>query len=277
MLLFNFEIFNKLISQKTGIIFRNDQRENLIRALKIANLWSEINSDFDNVINKLNLSTFKSDIWQKYINVIANKETFFFRESEQLLFFIKLIPANHNRTIRILSLPCSTGEEVYSLAILLESNDYSNYNLYGVDIRADNIEKAGRGKYDSNSFREPVPLEYRRYFEGDSISETYRYANSDSVLAIKKELLGKMSFRCSNLFEMQDFSDNYFDIIVCRNLLIYFNSETRLSALKKFWKLLAPGGYLALGHNDFIHEYFNALNGIDSTVGKCIYKKRLKH
>ncbi|HOJ19332.1 MAG TPA: CheR family methyltransferase [Ignavibacteriaceae bacterium] len=273
MLLFNFEIFNNLISHKIGISFRNDQKENLIRALKIASLWSEINSDFDNVINKLNLSTIKSDIWQKYINVIANKETFFFRESEQLLFLIKLIPANQNRTIRILSLPCSTGEEVYSLAVLLKSNDYSNYYLYGVDIRADNIEKAGRGKYDSNSFREPIPLVYRQYFEGDNINETYRYANSDSVLAIKKELLGRISFQCANLFEMQDFSDNYFDIIVCRNLLIYFNNETRLFALKKFWKLLAPGGYLALGHNDFIHEYFNALNGIDSTVGKCIYKK----
>ena len=182
---------------------------------------------------------------EKLINSVTINETYFYREEHQLAALSKEILPTLVRTrqpgglVRIWSMPCSTGEETYSIAVWLLENwplvDAYNIEIVGSDIDTDAIEAAKAGRFSPRSLaRLPAEL-IERYFEEerghrrkiiDDLRESVRFTPTNLIDAGSTSALGK------------------FDVILCRNLLIYFDDASRLIAASNLFDCLSPGGFL---------------------------------
>ena len=181
---------------------------------------------------------------QELIESVVVTETWFFRDPEPIAAFVRLVledwlPAHNAAALRVLSLPCSSGEEPFSLvmALLDAGVPADRFEIEAVDISARALARAGRGVYGRNSFR-GKDLAYRdRYF--------HPYAEGF--------VLDPAVRRCVHFYQ-GNFLNNAFltgrgsyDFIFCRNLLIYLDPLMRRKALEKIERLLAPGGCLFVG------------------------------
>lgn len=178
--------------------------------------------------------------WDELVEAVVVTETWFFRDPEAFSVVVDaaqaLIPG---ATLRVLTIPCSSGEEPYSLAIALKDAGVSadRVRIDAVDISSRALARAKRGAYSKNSFR-GKDLGYReRYFR-----------SSNEGFILRPELRDSVNFIQGNLLHC-DFApgpENY-DFVFCRNLLIYFDHSTRKKALEKLDALLAPSGLLFIG------------------------------
>jgi chemotaxis protein methyltransferase CheR len=208
------------------------------------------------------------------INVLTTNLTSFNRESHHFDFMFKeVLPlvckGNFGSTFRVLSAGCSTGEEAISVLMMIErfklQNPYFSYCIEGVDIDYNVVNFAKRGVYGVDSFDVPdIELnDVRRCFNKGVKS-------NDGFYSLKKEFSSFLSFRQGSLFG--DFDKNIkYDVIFCRNVLIYFDLETQIKALEIFSKVLNDDGYLFLGHSESLQgrqNYFELL-------GKTIYRKKI--
>lgn len=164
-------------------------------------------------------------------------ETWFFRD-EKLFDFLAEHVRLQQRPMRFLSIPCSTGEEPYSIAMML--NDLglrsTQFQIDAIDISPKNLLKAEQGIYRRNSFRSSK-LEFRdRYFR--RIDESYQLSDS---------LQRSVNFDQGNLLDPSFLRGKTYDIILCRNVLIYFDQVSRTKALRTIERLLEPKGLLCLG------------------------------
>lgn len=184
---------------------------------------------------------------EELIETVVIPETWFFRDREPFVFLSRYVqsewlPKNPGKTLRVLSLPCSTGEEPYSIAIALLSACLSprNFTVDAIDISQVALQKARRGVYGKNSFRDKS-LDFReRYFT--STGDLYQLND------IVRE---KVNFIQGNII------DRYFllgqipyDVIFCRNLLIYFDATARNQTIQVLNRLLKTPGILFLGHSE---------------------------
>jgi chemotaxis protein methyltransferase WspC len=185
---------------------------------------------------------------EELIETVVIPETWFFRDREPFVFLSRYAvsewwPQNPGKTLRVLSLPCSTGEEPYSIAIaLLEAGlNPRNFSIDAADISKVALKKAERAVYGKNSFRDKN-LDFRdRYFTG--LAGDF-YQLNDSVRR-------KVNFIQGNIL------DSYFlvgqipyDVIFCRNVLIYLDGTGRSQTVQLLNRLLKPAGILFLGHSE---------------------------
>jgi chemotaxis protein methyltransferase WspC len=179
------------------------------------------------------------------IEEVVVPETWFFRDQrpfQALKSFVQQewLPANLGKPIRVLSIPCSTGEEPYSVAMALADLDLNaaNSQIAGIDISNQNLARARAALYGNNSFR-GRDLAFRdRYF----VPEENRFR-------LRDEIRERVHFQQANLLSPGFLADKLpYDVIFCRNLLIYFDSETQSRALATLGRLLTPQGVLFLGH-----------------------------
>jgi len=182
------------------------------------------------------------------IDTLTTNETYFFREEAQLRAFAdEIVPELARRkrgggALRIWSAGCSTGEEPYTIAMLLKERGYDaslDVEIMGSDINQKVLTSARRGIYKKGSFRTTDERMLRKYFKEDSPGS---YKISDDV---KKHV----SFSYLNLFDPYKLSFlKEFDIIFCRNVIIYFDAASKKKLVDTFYGKLAHGGYLLLGH-----------------------------
>jgi chemotaxis protein methyltransferase WspC len=180
---------------------------------------------------------------QALIEAAVVPETWFFRDAAAFVEMVRTLDAAPHRAgtdrIRLLSLPCSTGEEPYSMAMaLLEAGvPGSRFRIDAIDISARNIAYAGRAVYGKNSFRGSDLAFRERHFERSEIG----YGLSEAVREV-------VHFRQGNLFA-SDFlpQAGIYDIIFCRNLLVYFDRPTQTRAIEILGRLLADGGTAFVG------------------------------
>jgi len=178
--------------------------------------------------------------WDQLVEAVVVTETWFFRDPEAFSVVVEAARASAPGTIlRVLTIPCSSGEEPYSLAIALRDAEVSTerVRIDAVDISSRALARARSGVYGKNSFR-GKDLGYReRYFR-----------SSKEGFVLKPEVRNSVRFVEGNLLN-SDFSpgpENY-DFVFCRNLLIYFDRPTQQKALEKLDALLAPSGILFVG------------------------------
>jgi len=192
----------------------------------------------------LGLVKCKNDLKQEIINLLTVNETYFFREERQLQEAVNFA-ISRDKSVSILCAPCASGEEVYSLSMMLsEQTDLSNkFTITGVDINSEAITKAKRGLYTKRSLHKLNENVKNRYF-------TYK----DDMYQIKSEHFLHVNFRKVNIFEDSFTSIGSFDIIFSRNMFIYFDNTTRLIAMQRFSKLLKRDGRLLLGHADIVPQ-----------------------
>lgn len=150
--------------------------------------------------------------------------------------------------IRIWSAGCSTGEEVYSMGVLLQRDSlYKRAFLYGTDINPKAIEEARAGIYDLSSMKQ-YSENYRRIGVVGSLSDFY-LAQYDAAL-ISSQLKRNTFFSVHNL--VSDGVFNEFQMVCCRNVLIYFNAELQQRVLQLFYDSLCPLGFLCLGAKEVL-------------------------
>ncbi len=188
---------------------------------------------------------------ERLINSFTVNETYFFREEHQLRCLVRaLLPelAAEKRPgdrIRIWSAPCASGEEPYSIAIWLLENwplvDAYHVEIVGSDIDSAVLRDAVAGEYGKRAMSR-LPVELRqRYFE----------QQGEDRWRIIQDLRESVSFRPVNLIDPEAVAaEGAFDIIFCRNVLIYFDDDSRRRAVDGLHGALLPGGYLCLGHTE---------------------------
>ncbi len=190
-------------------------------------------------------------IYNEVMDLVSVNETYFYRELPQLQECIEYIKTSHKR-MKILCAPCSTGEEVYSLSLLANEAGLSknDFEILGIDISFQAIEGAEEGVYSARSLHRLDKNLVDKYF-----------IKKDNKYKIKKDDFTNLSFKIINVFEDEFRRLGSFDIIFSRNMMIYFNDEYKLKAIKNFYDLLKSDGRLYTGHADLVpeNEYFTKL------------------
>jgi len=181
------------------------------------------------------------------IEAMTTNKTSFFREPQHFDYMGRqIVPGLRNRKIRIWSAGCSSGEEPYSIAILLDETiqDFAlwDISLLATDLSSRMIAYARKGIYDKNCLRDVPPLLISKYFTCIERSPVCRYQ-------VIEPLRRHVHFARLNLMEEWPMGGS-FDVIFCRNVMIYFDKPTQEQLVNRFWKLLKPGGHLFVGHSE---------------------------
>ena len=185
------------------------------------------------------------------INSFTVNETYFYREDHQLRCLAgSILPELVSRRtpgalVRLWSVPCSTGEEPYSLALWLLENwslvDAYHIEIVGSDIDSRALEAAKAGFFGERSTARLPTGVIKTYFEA-AVGDTRR------IIADIRE---SVTFTAANLVDSTTMAaQGRFDVVFCRNVLIYFDEASRLVAADNLWRALHPGGFVCLGHTE---------------------------
>lgn len=182
--------------------------------------------------------------WQRLVDLMVVPETWFFRVSEQFDDLLRHVRGelSGRRPLRILSLPCATGEEVYSIAATLAQAGLaqSSYRILGIDVSERAIAAARAARYRSSALR------------GRAVDPDWFHWQGE-WLTPAPALLRSAQFRVGNILHPGVFAaDERFDIIFCRNLLIYLDTDARRVALDRLLGVLEPGGLLLAGQAEVL-------------------------
>lgn len=175
--------------------------------------------------------------------------TRFYRDTEVFDFFNQtILPeiARKKNTLRIMSAGCSTGEEPYTLAILLK--EYCSKegipdkgSIHAVDVDRAVLDKAKQGEYQIDSLRSLDKSYVKKYFDQE-----------EDVYTVTEDLKKKIRFGIQDI--TKPLKQKHFDAIFCRNVFIYFNNEAKTQIIENFYKVLNDGGYLIIGKTEVMPQ-----------------------
>jgi len=199
-------------------------------------------TDIGSYLGKLQASSHE---WEALIDSVIVPETWFFREPESFTFLkhyvlSEWLPRNPQGVLRVLSVPCSTGEEPYSIAIALLEAGLNPINIHidAIDISKNSLLKAQQAIYNQYSFRGNTQLFQQGYFQ-----------STEAGYNLCEQVKNMVNFLSGNLLDSNLLLPTpLYDIVFCRNLLIYFDRATKLHTIKVIEKLLTPEGLLFVGH-----------------------------
>jgi chemotaxis protein methyltransferase CheR len=260
--------------RRTGITFDESKRYFIDRRLAermsataaetFASYFALLRTDFEDEVEQL-------------INAITVNETYFYREDYQLRCLVSdLLPERlkvkrPGDAVRIWSIPCSTGEEPYSIAMWLLENwppvDSHDVEIVGSDIDTEVLAAAREGIFGRRALMRLSPALIEKYFvqtgpEQWQILEDLR--RSVSLTAVN--IVDRAATRPHGLF----------DVIFCRNVLIYFDEASRRVAAENLYENLAPGGFLCLGHSESMSR-ISSLFQVCRFADAIVYRKPLEN
>ncbi|RKQ63872.1 chemotaxis protein methyltransferase CheR [Thermovibrio guaymasensis] len=247
MELTNYElgIIRRVVKEKTGIDIPEKKLRNIYKR-KFEKLLKEEEISFFDFISSLDKDVRLLD---KFISLVTVNETYFFREYYQIRSLVDfIIPEleKEKTQIRILSAPCASGEEVYSIAIeIFEKLPEIKEKIFiiGLDIDWKMIGNAKKGVYNLRSIQKVEQDLLDKYF--DKVD--------GGCYKVKSFLKTAVSFHRANVLNIEDLRKfKYVDIVFSRNLLIYFDEVAREKTIKNFYEIMSPRGYLFLGHAEKI-------------------------
>ena len=260
----NFVNIREIAYRLTGITL-SDHKQNMIygrlaRRLRILGLAS-----FDEYCQLLAEDSFEQ---HEFINAITTNLTAFFREKHHFDFlketaFPNIVRKNAaSKRLRIWSAGCSTGEEPYSIAMTLSATAGFNQwdaKVLATDLDTNVVEKGRQGIYQENRCAD-IPSEYARYLKRNA---------STGEIKIREDVQEKIAFKQLNLLHQWPMKGP-FDIIFCRNVVIYFDQETQKKLFARYHEMLANDGYLFIGHS----ENLNRVSNDFISLGKTMYQKK---
>ena len=241
----DFENFCELLNQRFGM--KIEESKKLILQSKLDRLMRT--KDIPTYAEYFEMIEKRQDekAYQEFINVITTNTTSFFREERHFHFLEDYFlsrqklhhPEGEDHTLRIWSAGCSAGQEPLSIGMLAkEKLQHGNLKILSTDINSQVLKKAMAGVY-SHEECNSIPKAYLlKYFE--PLSSGFRACS---------ELLSVIFYRKLNL--MDDFRFKHqFDLILCRNVMIYFDHATQEDLVNRFYDSLKPGGYFFIGHSE---------------------------
>lgn len=257
--------------RRTGMIFTEAKRYYLERrvfermeatqSLTFSQYFARVRMDLEGEIEQI-------------INAFTVNETYFYREEHQLQCLTRdLLAARLQQgtpaPVRIWSVPCSTGEEPYSLAMWLLENwppvDEHEVEILGSDIDTRALAAAREGFYGARALSRLSPDLVGRYFE----------PAGEGRWRLAQEMRDSVSFSPANLMDSQQTrAHGAFDVIFCRNVLIYFNDESRRIAAENLYECLKPGGFICLGHTESMSR-ISSLFDVRRFADAIVYQRPL--
>jgi chemotaxis protein methyltransferase CheR len=269
-----FSLFRTLVEGETGIHL-TEVKQALVNARLLAR------------IRELGFRTF-SDYYDRVtqgpreelthlINAICTNETHFFREPNQFaLLEGSLIPrwiddAEHGlrrRRLRVWSAACSSGEEPYSLAMLLFDRLPKEWTIeiLATDLSTKALGKATSAVYPMSRLSD-IPLDFRQAYLLRGVREQEgKFRVADPVRAL-------VEFRRLNLIGDDFPALGSFDLVLCRNVLMYFHQETRRKVVRRLVDRLGHGGHLCVGHSESLHDFHPRLRTVIPTVYQLVEER----
>ena len=245
----SFQIIRGLVNRRFGIFF-NDNDRNLLES-RLSGRVVDLNfQTFDQYAEFLAQPDSVQEL-DASVELLTNNETYFFREDTQLGAFVnQILPDVHRRNGRmrqltIWSAGCSSGEEVYSIAIFIEESGlFSGWDVrvFGSDISARMLTRARSGIFGKSAFRNTPEYLRTKYF---------RRVGAGNEWEVKRGIRERCSFGKMNLLDASHTGVlGTFDVIFCRNVLIYFDRNSRMQTIDLFHRRLNRTGYLLLGHSE---------------------------
>jgi chemotaxis protein methyltransferase CheR len=267
-----YQKFCEYFYRRTGISFGENKRYFVDKRL-IERIQKVGASGVEDYFERLRRRDSNAEI-EALINLLTINETYFYREDHQLDCLVNgILPElvsgrRKGDRIRIWSMPCSTGEEPYSIAMYLLEN-WSQVDEYDIEIMASDIDTnvlraAEGGVYDARSLHRLSPELVRKYFVSAGV-EGYRLID-----AIRQSVrFGKVN--ASDTAEMGAFTR--IDVIFCRNMLIYFDDRSRRQVVESFYDSLGQGGFICLGHSESMSR-ISSLFEVRKFPQAIVYQKR---
>lgn len=268
-----FQLLRDYIEKHCGIHLDESKTyliENRLLTLMIENGCSNYSDFYHKAVNDLSYK-----LRDKIIDAMTTNETLWLRDSspfkifqyELLPGFLKQLITGNKRVIRIWSAACSTGQEPYSIAMIIQ--EFSRVNplfhpssveIIATDISPSVLFLAKAARYDALSISRGLPDELRnRYFE-----------QSGKVWSLKETIRNMVTFKRLNLQE--DFTSlGHFDIVFCRNVLIYFSDNFKRDVLSRIALRLKPDGFLIVGASESVSNYSNIFSML--TYERALYYK----
>ena len=268
-----FRLIRDMIRDYCGIYFDDDSRYLIKKRLSRRVRFSHFGS-FRDYYRHLLYDRNRDEELASVIDVLTVNETYFFREQNQLKTFSEeILPelreiCKDKKRLRIWSAGCSTGEEPYTIAMLiLDKGHFHGWNIeiFGSDINQRVLQAARKGIYGKNSFRTTEQYFLNKYFKkenslfriSDSVKQYVNFSHLNLLDLVKVKLVGTM------------------DIIFCRNVLIYFDHLSRKKIIEMFYERLVDGGYLLLGHAESLVNISTAFS-LRHFKYDMVYQKPIK-
>lgn len=201
-------------------------------------------------------------------NLITTNVTKFFREEHHFDFLVQQVIPNFieskQKLLRVWSSACSSGEEPYSIAITLDKAMQKHKNLdfkiLASDINTEMLQKAKTGIYRRDETEGVTYSDLKKYF-------ALGQGKNEGLFKVKEPLQKKIAFQRVNLVGQQEYPiKEKVHVIFCRNVFIYFNKETQISILDRFYEQLHPKGILMLGHSESIPSSLGKWRLIQKTI-----------
>ncbi|KNY24203.1 protein-glutamate O-methyltransferase CheR [Methylobacterium sp. ARG-1] len=244
-----YEKFYEYFYRRTGISF-SGKKEYFVEKRLLERIAKTGSDSFKSYFTLLRFQASGEEL-QHLVNLMTVNETYFFREDYQFDALVRGILPEITRTrrpggtLRIWSMPCSTGEEPYSIAIQILENwsraDEFDIEITGSDIDSRVLADARKGIYSNRSLQRLSPELRKKYFR--SVGE--------DQFEIHEELRSSIDFSIANLSDpIHMHRYRAMDVIFCRNLLIYFDDTSRRAAVEALYECLTPGGFICLGHSE---------------------------
>ena len=269
-----FDIWRKYIYENCGIYFQDNKKYLLESRLQKRVNFLGLGS-FEEYYSFVT-DSFKGTSEKKYLyEAITINETFFFRNQPQfdamtssiLPELIQKKRSANQKKIRIWSAASSSGEEAYSTAMLIKDlilpkNPDFQFEIVGTDINNAVVDVSKKGIYKEYSVRQTPPYFLKKYFK-----------RVDNTFQINPEIVSMANFKVMNLYDDAAMKMMYnFDLILCSNVLIYFDIKSKIKVVSHLYDSLNNGGYLFIGYSETLHGISKAFKLISfpKTIG---YKK----
>lgn len=266
-----FDRIGALIYARTGIVLRASKVDFLSRRV-LSRLKALDLTTVKDYIRYLNFERDGSEL-EVLVETVTIGETYFFRDYPQLqLLAEEVIPGLTEETGRaqklsILCAGCSTGEEPYTLAIILreilEGVEEWHLRIDGLDINTVSLEKARTATYTDHALRETPYLYRDRYF-----------SRQGDLHRLDPEIRDMVGFKRVNLFDSAQMAHlRAYDIVLCRNVLIYFDRDSAGQVMECFYKAMNPGGVIFLGSSESVGRV-SSLFEMVRLGGSFVYRKK---
>lgn len=267
----DFNFIRKLVAEKTGISLSEAKRDMVYSRLSRRLRKLELDR-FDHYCDLLKSE--KNDELVQFINAITTNLTAFFRENHHFEYLKntvlpELLRKKSDKRIRIWSAGCSTGEEPYSIAMVVKEATQAfkgwDIKILATDLDSSVVQKASTGIYTTQRVNGISKERLQKYFQKNAD------ANSDE-LRVNQQIRELITFKQLNL--MHDWPmKGPFDIIFCRNVVIYFDKDTQRVLFDRYANLLASNGHLFIGHSESLFKVSERFRLIGGTMYQKIEQK----
>lgn len=243
----DFDYLTNLIREKSGIVLTHDKM--YLLETRLMPIMRDLGcNDLDALTDRVRTNR-DSRLLEQIVDAMTTNETLFFRDTKpfdalrEAVFPALLGSRPAGQKIRIWSAACSTGQEPYSMAMLLEEDrarfNPDRFEIIATDLSPSALKKAASGVYSQFEVQRGLPIQMLvKYFDKDN-----------DRWALKETIRNRVSFRPFNLLH-DPAPLGTFDIIFCRNVLIYFDQDTKVAIMGRLTKALRPDGYISLGGSE---------------------------